>query len=145
MPTRNRKAFTMIELVFVIAVIGILAAIAVPKFAMTRNDSLNTKGKTILAAVRNSISAERQRRILRGDFTPITNLSADGGVFSTFSADGQGNNGVVLEYPPTPCSGAETGCWIGSGTTYTFRMAGSGTCVYTLSNNKLTGTCPAFD
>ncbi|HIP61175.1 MAG TPA: type II secretion system protein, partial [Sulfurovum sp.] len=72
MPTRNRKAFTMIELVFVVVVIGILAAIAVPKFAVTRNDSVNTKGKTILAAVRNSISAERQRRILRGDFLPIT-------------------------------------------------------------------------
>ena len=145
MPARNRKAFTMVELVFVVVVIGILVAIAVPKFAMTRNDSLNIKGKTTLAAVRNSISTERQRRILRGDFLPITDLSAGGGVFSTFSADKAGNNGAVLEYPPTPCSGTETGCWIGSGATYTFYVAGSGTCVYTLGNNKLTGTCSAFD
>ncbi|MEY3090856.1 MAG: hypothetical protein RL113_1172, partial [Pseudomonadota bacterium] len=30
---KAKKAFTMIELVFVIVVIGILASIAVPKFA----------------------------------------------------------------------------------------------------------------
>ncbi len=34
-----RHAFTMIELVFVIVVLGILAAIAIPKFAATRTDA----------------------------------------------------------------------------------------------------------
>ena len=39
MMKRERKAFTMIELVFVIVIIGILAAIAVPRLAATRDDA----------------------------------------------------------------------------------------------------------
>jgi len=36
---RTQKAFTMIELIFVIVVIGILAAIAIPKLSATRDDA----------------------------------------------------------------------------------------------------------
>jgi len=34
-----KSAFTMIELIFVIVVLGILAAVAIPKFAATRDDA----------------------------------------------------------------------------------------------------------
>ena len=35
----SKNAFTMIELVFVIVILGILAAVAIPKLAATRNDA----------------------------------------------------------------------------------------------------------
>ena len=34
-----KSAFTMIELIFVIVILGILAAVAIPKFAATRDDA----------------------------------------------------------------------------------------------------------
>ena len=34
-----KKAFTMIEFIFVIVIIGILAAVAIPKLAATRDDA----------------------------------------------------------------------------------------------------------
>ena len=40
---KNRTAFTMIELIFVIVILGILAAIALPRFIATRDDAINSK------------------------------------------------------------------------------------------------------
>jgi len=39
MQIAHKKAFTMVELIFVIVIIGILAAIAIPKLAATRDDA----------------------------------------------------------------------------------------------------------
>ena len=38
-----KHAFTMIELVFVIVILGILAAVAIPRFAATRNDAYTSR------------------------------------------------------------------------------------------------------
>ncbi len=117
MQVSSKKAFTMLELIFVIVVIGILSAIAVPKFAATRDDATITKAIATIGAIRSAVATERQKRILRGDFTAITSLSNGGtGAITMFSNDASGAANNVLEYPVSACSSGQRGCWSVSGT-----------------------------
>jgi general secretion pathway protein G len=60
------RAFTMIELIFVIVVLGILAAVAFPRLAATRTDAEITKGRADVATIRSAIVSERQTQLIKG-------------------------------------------------------------------------------
>ena len=133
MKQSSKKAFTMIELIFVIVVIGILSAIAIPKLAATRDDATITKAIATVGAVRSAVATERQKRILKGDFThPIETLHTSGNAFDVFNADKDSIQNRVLEYSMPDCDSLDktTGCWkvsgSGASSTYTYVMPTSG-------------------
>jgi type IV pilus assembly protein PilA len=88
----NRKGFTLIELLIVVVIIGILAAIAIPKFA-------NTKEKAYVAAMksdlRNLMTAEE------GYFADFQAYGSPAAVNFTWSS---GVSGDAVPAPP-PAAG----------------------------------------
>ncbi len=74
----KRSAFTMVELIFVIVVLGILAAVAIPKLAATRADAQISAAKATVAALRSGVVSWKQQRMLQGtlDCTNLSDLSS---------------------------------------------------------------------
>ncbi len=74
--TMNRsKAFTLIELIFVIVVLGILAAIAIPKFNATREDAIISKKSQLITRAMYEIAATSVgRNGIDGNFTDYSNI-----------------------------------------------------------------------
>src|SRR4051812_29321589 len=83
-----RKGFTLIELLIVVVIIGILAAIAIPKFA-------NTKTKAYTAAMKSD---------LRNLVTAEESFFADSTKYSTFDTLGAGK----LKFRPSSGVNAPT-------------------------------------
>jgi len=118
---------------------GILTAIAIPKFSNIVHTAYITKGKNTLTMVRNAIATERQKRILRNNnIDDIKSLNGSGGVFTTFD-DSKGSK--VLAYDVKNC--ITIGCWYTSdGVTYTFKSK-ERECTFKLEKNRFDDTTPS--
>ncbi len=80
MPASTRRGFTLIELLIVVVIIGILAAIAIPKFAATKDKA---KLATVKTDLKNIMTAQEAYYY---DFTTYTNALS-----STIFAPSAGN------------------------------------------------------
>lgn len=67
MNTIYRSGFTLIELVFVIVILGILAGVAVPKLVGTREDATISKMRADVSAIRSGIQTKRAEMLMRGN------------------------------------------------------------------------------
>ena len=68
---RNRKGFTLIELMIVVAIIGILAAIAIPNFLRFQAKSKQSEARELLSSIYTAEVAYFAENNLYSDFATI--------------------------------------------------------------------------
>ncbi|MDR0467993.1 MAG: type II secretion system GspH family protein, partial [Campylobacteraceae bacterium] len=96
----RRSAFTMIELIFVIVILGVLAAVAVPRLGASREDANIAKYKSDISAIRSSIVTTRSQQLMSGNASyPNTEGSNSPSILF----------GGVLDYGIKPSSATKTG------------------------------------
>ena len=110
---KNRKAFSMIELIFVIVILGILAGVAVPKMMGTRTDAYISKAKSQIASIKNGINTKAATSMLSGGCSNNYPVDLNDSAI-TVNGTGEDLFGNVLKEPII--SSNSDGGWLFTGT-----------------------------
>jgi prepilin-type N-terminal cleavage/methylation domain-containing protein len=68
---KDRKGFTLVELIIIIVILGILAAVSIPRYIDMRQDAANSTARGILGGLRDAATLVYSNRIVMNATTPI--------------------------------------------------------------------------
>lgn len=125
----NSKAFTIIELLFVIIIIGILATVALPKFSESYKQSLISKAQSKVSAIRSGLQVYKNKHILQGLPPYPTALDSD-------------NNHLFDQVLPSAITpGTSSGDWQKIGTNQYKYILNDGYIVFRYNNSNGQFSC----
>lgn len=102
---RNQKGFTLIEIIAVLVILGILAAIAIPKYFSLMNDAKNKAAQGAVAEGISRVNAMSAKYLLSYS-TPPTYTNISGSLTSTSGTDA---GDFTLAYGATDAGGTAVG------------------------------------
>jgi prepilin-type N-terminal cleavage/methylation domain-containing protein len=127
---RQRKGFTLVELAIVIAILGILAVVAIPKYQGMEEEARSAAAKSQLGTVRSAIGIYYAKN--RGTFpaTISAGLFADGTVPGVDIGSGPVSTVVADATPSTAITGSDftnAGGWVYNSSTGEVRINSTAT------------------
>ena len=113
-----KKAFTLIELIFVIVIIGLLASFAIPKFKNLTTHAKSSSIKSVVTTVQSSIDNIHGKWIINDNYVwdpdgdGTSDLNTEG--YPTSLDSGKGETSLfkyVLKIPVPSCGNRTQSCW----------------------------------
>jgi len=100
---QSRNAFTMVELIFVIVIIGILASLAIPRLAASRDDAIDAKDCKNISVCITDMAAEYTARetTTKNDSPSCVRVEASSKNSISVSIN---NNSISIAGAPSACS-----------------------------------------
>jgi type IV pilus assembly protein PilA len=146
---RKQEGFTLIELMIVVAIIGILAAIAIPNFLQYQMKSRQSEAKTNTMSIKTSQLAFQGERGCFASMAAMPAAMPTGGAATTWPAAQFTPSVVAVQ--ATFCTTGGTSTlplwadlgWVPSGPTR-YQYTVSATAAITPLGTILTGVCPAL-
>lgn len=96
-----KKAFSLIEIIFVMAILALISSIAVPKLQKSLNKSDFVKIKADVALIKEALNKYKNQMILSSLNEPLISLEEDNGLL--FSK--------ILKYPILASNDQKAGTW----------------------------------
>jgi len=123
----NQKGFTLIELVIIIVVLGILAAVAIPKYQDITGEAKEAAGRAALGSIRSGVTifyANTAVTTGTADWPTLVELETYGTVMATAMP----NNPYQLDTnaPDSICTGVTKGVLVAGGRGGWAYLEGSG-------------------
>ena len=110
---RNEKGFTLIELIMIIVILGILAAVAIPRYINLQADAQAANNIAYVGTMRSAIAMRFAQQLLRGGTPDVIGSTAAEAPATAANIQALVATTIPSTLVPTGIGACGVGTWVG--------------------------------